>query len=357
MSMGELRVEVAPETIPTVNVPWIESPFFRRELARRASELTSQQRKAAVSLHEQGYAVVEQVVPDELCDRIRDQVDPMFEDSKAIIDRRVADAWRVGADAVRELAVLAPVQQLLRVLYERRPIPFQTLDFKWGTQQPGHADQIHFSSIPARYMCGVWVALEDVDEGNGPLFYYPGSHRLQEWSGYDIGATAPEPSFYSRYEEFLRQLMDELGIEPVEFHARKGDALVWVSNIVHGGRPVLRAGSTRWSQVTHYFFENCIYYQPHSSEVPTGELRMLDVVDLNTMERVPPSYNGLNVTVHPLGSGRSRLSIADGSPSDAAVLAPGSKSDDLLRQVARRLGKYRAGRTFLVVARELRHRL
>ena len=27
-------------------------------------------------------------------------------------------------------------------------------------------------------MCGVWVALEDVTEGSGPLDYLPGSHKL-----------------------------------------------------------------------------------------------------------------------------------------------------------------------------------
>jgi len=26
-------------------------------------------------------------------------------------------------------------------------------------------------------MCGVWLALEDIDADNGPLIYYPGSHR------------------------------------------------------------------------------------------------------------------------------------------------------------------------------------
>jgi ectoine hydroxylase-related dioxygenase (phytanoyl-CoA dioxygenase family) len=29
-------------------------------------------------------------------------------------------------------------------------------------------------------MCGVWIALEDVDERNGPLVYLPGSHKLPE---------------------------------------------------------------------------------------------------------------------------------------------------------------------------------
>ena len=33
-------------------------------------------------------------------------------------------------------------------------------------------------------MCGVWVALEDITEDNGPLHYYPGSHRLPDYDAF-----------------------------------------------------------------------------------------------------------------------------------------------------------------------------
>jgi hypothetical protein len=305
----------------TMNLPWVESPFFAHELARRRPTLTDDQQDQARKLHQHGYLVIEQAVPHELCDRIPVQVDHMFTEGFTTTERRVPDAWLQGAEAVRELAVLPSIQRVLQVLYGRRPIPFQTLTFKWGTQQRGHTDQIHFSCLPARFMCGVWVAFEDTDEDNGPLFYYPGSHKLPEWNGYDIGGTVEE-YFYPRYERFQEQLMAELGYKPVEFHARKGDALIWASNIVHGGRPVRRDGSTRWSQVTHYMFENCIYYQPHSSEIPTGEFRMLDIIDLNTLDPVPSTYNGQPVYVTPLGNSRAHLSM--GGPLEPAATAGGS---------------------------------
>lgn len=292
-------------------LPWVESPFFEDELAARGDRLTPEQREIAVQLHQRGFAPVRGTVPHELCDRIRHEVEPLFEDEKAIEHRRVQDAWRRGALAVRELAVLPAVLDLLAVLYERQPIPFQTLDFKWGTEQRGHSDSIHFSCIPARFMCGVWVALEDVDASNGPLFYFPASHRLPEYTGYDLGYCVDD-YFYPEYENFQHRLMEAHSIEPLEFHATKGDALIWASNVIHGGRPVQRAGSTRWSQVSHYFFEGCIYYQPHSSEIPTGELRLLEVRDLTTLALVPPSYNGTPVRVRALPNGRSRLSIDRG---------------------------------------------
>ena len=291
-----------------MNVPWVESPFFQREMATRAPLLTTEQQELARLFHDQGFVTVSQAVPVELCDRVLQQVEPLFHDQTAISKRRVKNAWRKGADTVRELAVYAPVQELLHMLYERRPIPFQTINFKWGTEQRGHSDSVHFSCLPARFMCGVWVALEDVDDSNGPLFYYPGSHRLPEFTGYDLGYSVEDYS-YPEYEEFQHQLMNELGIEPLEFHAAKGDVLIWSSNVIHGGAPVRRKGSTRWSQVTHYFFDGCIYYQPHTSEIPTGELRLLDVVDLNTLQPVPPTYNGRGVVVRTKAHGRSRISL------------------------------------------------
>ncbi len=159
------------------------------------------------------------------------------------------------------------------MLYGRRPIPFQTLDFKLGTQQALHSDAIHFTCLPARYMCGVWVALEDVDEGNGPLLYYPGSHRVSDLSPYDVGLSVEEQRF-DRHESVWHELMNDLGLEPVEYHAKKGDVLIWSSNILHGGKRVTREGSTRWSQVTHYYFENCIYYSPIYSDLFAGEYHL-----------------------------------------------------------------------------------
>ena len=68
------------------------------------------------------------------------------------------------------------------MLYDREVVPFQTLNFLRGTQQMAHSDTIHFSSLPAKFMAGVWIALEDVTHENGPLFYYPGSHKMPEYN-------------------------------------------------------------------------------------------------------------------------------------------------------------------------------
>ena len=76
------------------------------------------------------------------------------------------NGWKLSR-AVRAIALAPRVLRLLRQLYDRKPLPFQTLNFPIGTEQKVHSDVIHFSSDPPSYMCGVWVALEDIDMGNG----------------------------------------------------------------------------------------------------------------------------------------------------------------------------------------------
>src|SRR6202012_4631720 len=55
-------------------------------------------------------------------------------------------------------------------------------------------------------------------------------------------------------------------VEPVTFLPKKGDALIWAANLLHGGGKHTEKSRTRWSQVTHYYFEDCAYYTPMRSD-------------------------------------------------------------------------------------------
>ncbi|MBO9671783.1 MAG: phytanoyl-CoA dioxygenase family protein, partial [Sphingobium sp.] len=174
-------------------------------------------------------------------------------------NQRVQDAWLFDPD-VKAIAVNAQVMDLLGRLYGRRAIPFQTLNFPVGTQQHVHSDSIHFSSLPERFMCGVWLAMEDIHPDAGPLAYCPGSHRWPILSNLmlntprfgDHSQMAQEP-----YEAAWRAMIEAQDIPTETFLARKGQALIWAANLLHGGSPHNDPTRTRWSQVTHYYFENC----------------------------------------------------------------------------------------------------
>jgi len=288
----------------SLQVPWVESPFFEAELEQRG--LSAEQQGLARSFHDNGFLVLRGVANDELTERVIAESGPLLE--QALPDLRVMDIWQ-QCPAVRELATLPAVLDLLATLYGRRPIPFQTLNFGVGTQQPPHADSVHFSCLPRRYMCGVWTALEDITPDNGPLVYFPGSHRLPEVGPNDFGVSSSTWD-NAAYERFVARLMAAHGLEAEELHCDRGDVLIWAANLVHGGQPIRDHSSTRWSQATHYFFEDCVYFTPLSSNVETGELMVRrELRDIGSGELIESRYNGRPSSFTPLTDGRGHVAI------------------------------------------------
>ena len=279
------------------NLPWIESPFFEEIL--KTKELSDEHLKYVKEYNRNGFVVIPNLLPESLIDRTRNDAaekafNPDFPIATQRDERRVQDFWKVS-EASKELACYPQLLEILELFYGREPIPFQTLNFKFGSQQRAHSDTIHFSSLPARYMCGVWVALEDITEENGPVFYYPGSHRLPEYDFSQIRNEAITPSYsdYVQYEDFIEKIVAVNKFEKKKFLAKKGDLLIWSSNIIHGGSLVTKEGATRWSQVTHYFFKDCYYYTPMLSNMVTRELFIRwKLENMTNGEEVEQSYNG-----------------------------------------------------------------
>jgi Phytanoyl-CoA dioxygenase (PhyH) len=330
-----------------INLPWVESPFFPALLAER--KLPPHLADMARQYHRDGFCSIENLAGPEQCARIIDQVEPLFRPGVTDGARsyyRVQDAWQ-ESPAVAELAAHPRVLELLEFLYQRQPIPFQTLNFRHGSQQPAHSDSIHFSCLPERYMCGVWVALEDVTEENGPLFYYPGSHKLPERDLYDLGMTL-ETLSYSEYERATAALMKAHGFRPERLLVNKGSALVWSSNLVHGGTAIAKAGTTRSSQVSHYYFDECIYYTPFYSNRKTGQyFHRRDTIDIRTRKPVLQSYNGRPFRAFQLGNGRSILQLeGEGPPTEAAGGGAGVTVLSLEAELARVRSEIEGLRTY-----------
>ena len=100
-------------------------------------------------------------------------------------------------------------------------------------QQAVHSDSIHFQSAPARYMCGVWIALEPVDVENGALFYYPGSHRLPLFNMDDIGTNLDCDAIQARstvYTNYIVRYAEQCGIKRETLTLSRGHGLIWAAN-------------------------------------------------------------------------------------------------------------------------------
>jgi len=291
-------------------VPLIESPLFRSSLPMQG--WNAEEERIAISLNERGYAVL--TFPDEQIDarieRIKHHLGPRYgidfenpQSDKTAAERRIQDAWRIDED-VRLIAANEAILDLLGKLYGRRAFPFQTLNFPVGTQQDGHSDSVHFSSLPERFMCGVWLAMEDVEADAGPLFYYPGSHRWPIMTNSLIGRRGHGAALNSAQDPYgpaWRALCEAHGAQEETFLARKGQALIWCANLLHGGSRQTDLRLTRWSQVTHYYFDDCIYYTPAFSDEAVGRLQLRKLVSVGDRQPRQNSYLGEVLERSPVG--------------------------------------------------------
>jgi ectoine hydroxylase-related dioxygenase (phytanoyl-CoA dioxygenase family) len=283
---------IAPPSM--LNLPWIDSPFFQREL--KTSSLSEETKKQVRHFAENGYLIMDTDLPESIFDQIIDLLAPHYNSS------RIQDAWAI-TPLVREVAGCPKILDMLRILYRREPFPFQTLNFREGSQQKTHNDAMHFNSVPQRFMCGVWIAMEDINEYNGPLHYYPGSHKLPFYDLADIGLKASDDvghyNHYRKYEEFVAELMVVTGQKKEVFKVKKGQALIWAANLFHGGEAILKEGSTRHSQVTHYFFKDCMYYSPIWSDLPIEKMYKRKPRNILTGQTIPTKYLGEELDVTP----------------------------------------------------------
>lgn len=281
-------------------VPRIESPLFPQD---DLVDLTAAEQVIARDLNTHGFAVLDFPDPDieSRIERIKANLGPRFgiplgdpAADKTRGNRRVQDAWKFNDD-VRAIASNPQVLSLLGKLYGRAAFPFQTLNFPVGTQQAVHSDSVHFSSLPERFMCGIWLAMEDVEAGAGPLFYVRGSHRWPIVTNAMIGRRGFGQELNSAQDPFAEAwsaLCRAHGATQEPFFARKGQALIWSANLLHGGSPQTDTTLTRWSQVTHYFFDDCIYYTPAFSDEAIGQLQTRELVAVHDGSKRASSYLG-----------------------------------------------------------------
>lgn len=153
-----------------------------------------------------------------------------------------------------QAAIFAPrLARFLELVMQAKAIAFQTLYFERGSEQGVHQDTAFVYVDPPLDFMASWIALEDIQPGSGELIYYPGSHRLPDMLfGQPPGkALRPGDPAAATYSADLAARCEAAGLSLERFLPRRGDALVWAADLVHGGSA--RQGSlTRRSLVTHY---------------------------------------------------------------------------------------------------------
>ena len=249
-------------------IPWIDKPNAREVVQQHPDFKTfdSVTQEAILNFIDNGYLVLKNFYPENETDSLNQSIEEILSDKKAgfnFTDKKIMDAYKVSNAALRFFKNKELIR-LLDFLLGRRVIPFQSINFIEGSEQRAHSDFIHMTTEPQGYLIATWTALEDCDAKNGPLFYYPKSHRSPYVLSpdYETGHTKVMlgKKNYPNYEEKIGEVIEEYQFEKKYFHANRGDVLIWHSNLLHGGSPIIQKGTTRKSMVCHYYAEDVICY-------------------------------------------------------------------------------------------------
>jgi len=251
------------------DVPWIDRPDALEALVQHpdfGSFKPDVQEKMKLFL-QNGFMVLEGFYPPTDTDLLNAEVDHQLSSGQTGFNytgRKIFNFFEKSALANERFFKNPELLQLLSFLLGKPVVPFQTLNFTHGSEQKAHSDSIHMTTEPPGYLIATWTALEDCSLENGPLFYYPGSHRLPyvTTEHYDSGNTLLTIGDDSnkRYEGKIAEVIAQNKLEKQYFLAKRGDVLIWHANLLHGGSPITREGATRKSMVCHYFAEGVLCY-------------------------------------------------------------------------------------------------
>lgn len=137
------------------------------------------------------------------------------------------------------------IREYLTSFYEREPLAVQTMVYfkpPGARGQALHQDQRYLRVDPGTCMAA-WLALEDIDEGNGCMSVVPDSHELPMLCA---GEANYELSFTGE------QVPIPEGLQPVPMIMKAGDMLFFNGSLIHGSGP--NESETRFRKIIvgHY---------------------------------------------------------------------------------------------------------
>jgi phytanoyl-CoA hydroxylase len=227
--------------------------------------LSTEEQESLNSFWDQGYAVIRNYFNTDQVDRINRESGELLKKKKLRLNKQHKIMFAIHASQMfSDLGNDPKLKELLSVLLGGEAQLFQSINFLHGSEQATHSDSIHMTTYPLGGLLGVWIALEDISMENGPLHYFPASHKLPYYLNHDYDNEGTRfllgKKSYSEYEQLIENKTRENGLEKKIFLAGKGDLLIWHANLFHGGEPHTDKSRTRKSMVLHYFRKDAVCY-------------------------------------------------------------------------------------------------
>ncbi|HTF04711.1 MAG TPA: phytanoyl-CoA dioxygenase family protein [Bacteroidia bacterium] len=249
-------------TLPGEEIPWLDRADAKEKLGAHPELKTfdAEIQKQITGWSDNGYMILPGFFTAQ-ADRVNSDLDEIKREKKLDFDytnSRIMNAWE-ASELVRKIVHDPEMKRLLSFLLGKPVTPFQTINFFKGSEQHTHSDFIHMTTEPKGFLVAAWIALEDIGDGQGPLHYYPGSHKLPYVLGEDFEHSSTAwtvgDDLYGNFEKKIDEEIREHKLKKEIFHAKKGDVFFWHANLLHGGEEVTNPDSTRKSLVIHYFCE------------------------------------------------------------------------------------------------------
>ena len=283
-----------PLDFETSTLPWVDRDDFLPQLDERTrqGELSPETAERLRHFSAHGYVAFPGLLGAEGADALVAEHDRAWQDSwpiQALVEGiGVADLESLPAkdalgthhyrlndiqdasETARRAMMTPEIIEFLGLLFADTPVAMQSLFFEYGSEQGTHQDFPYVQSRILSHLVGCWMACEDVHADNGPLFYYPGSHRLAkfDWGGGSLTFDGKDQAQVETFGKYLEERCDAAGLERLTFEAKKGDVFLWHAALVHGGSPANDPSATRKSLVVHYSSRTAYPQDRRYDEVP-----------------------------------------------------------------------------------------
>lgn len=246
---------------------WFDRPDALDEIARRERAGALNAVDAALLRHfvEHGYVVLENLIDEALIDAVNRDIDAAvrggYQGYVYGTSQRI-EHLHLQAPHVRRLWLDERYLRVVDLIFGVRARPCQTLAFVFGSQQDPHQDTIHLTPFPAGYMCGTWIALQDVVPDSGELVVYPGSHREPRLRLREAGCGKVRGGDWSEFGAKVVPQWTQMSARyaPLVYRPRKGTVLIWHENLLHGGSLRRDPSLERRALVVHSFAEGAVVY-------------------------------------------------------------------------------------------------
>lgn len=248
---------------------WFDAEGARERVAalRRVNAIGEEEERALRQFVEEGYMILPGRIEEPLLEKIDGELDDAiarkFEGYQYGTSQRLRNLHQ-RYPGIRALWRHPLVMRYLQLVFGVPARPCQTLTYVFGSQQDAHQDTVHLTPFPAGYMCGVWVALEDVRPDSGELEVFPRTHRLPRIYMQDAACPKVADDDWAEFGEKVvkryRRMLDEGGFGKVTYRPKRGTVLVWHENLLHGGSVRIDTSLSRRSIVSHYFADGAIAF-------------------------------------------------------------------------------------------------